>query len=184
MDTLVGLVRDRQAPLRALYAEHPEAALIRKRVHSTGPDGRDPFHGTVVPENLAHPAAAYGVAWTYGIDEAVGGQHDMPNPGELLCAALAACADGTARLIANHLGVDLEHLEVEVNGIVDVRGALGDDSVRVGFESMSLAIRLRATPGTPAHLVDLIGAATERLCIDLDTLRRGVPVEVTVTADR
>jgi len=91
-------------------------------------------------------------------------------------AALAACADGTVRLIANHLDVELEHLEVEVNGIVDVRGALGDDSVRVGFESMSLEIRLRAMPGTPAHLVDLIGPATEQLCIDLDTLRRGVPV--------
>ena len=184
MDTVVGLVHDRQAPLRAWYAAHPEAALIHKRVRSSAPDGRDPFHGTVIPENLAHPDAAYGVAWHYGIDEAVGGLHDAPNPGELLCAALAACADGTVRLIANHLGVELEHLEVEASGTVDVRGALGDDSVKVGFEAMSVEIRLRAVPGTPVHLVDLIGTATERLCIDLDTLRRGVPVEVTVTADR
>lgn len=183
MDTLIGLVRDRQAPLRARYAEDPEAALIHKRVRSAGPDGRDPFHGTVVPDNVAHPDAGYAVAWGYGIDEAVGGLHDVPNPGELLCAALAACADGTARMIANHLGVELEHLEVEVNGLVDVRGTLGDDSVRVGFESMTLQIRLRAKPGTPTHVVDLIGISVERLCIDLDTLRRGVPVEVSVTTE-
>src|SRR5919106_1601962 len=117
----------RQAELRDRYRTSPEAARIVKRVRSGPADGRDPFHGTVAPENLANPDAPYGVAWRYGIDRAVGGLHDAPNPGELLCGALAACTDGTVRMIAELLGIELEQLEVEVSGELDVRGTLAVD---------------------------------------------------------
>jgi uncharacterized OsmC-like protein len=175
--------RERQEALRALYAAHPEAATIRKRVR-TGPGGDgDPFHSTVVPENLPHPERSYGVEWRCGPDEAVGGLHDVPNPGELLCGALAGCFDGTVRMIAALLGVELEQLEVEASARMDVRGALAiDPEVRVGLQAMQLHVRLRPAAGTAPELTDALARAAERYCITLDTLRAGLPVEVAVDA--
>jgi uncharacterized OsmC-like protein len=171
------------AELRARYREHPEEARIVKRARTGPADGRDPFHGAVAPENLADPQAPYGVEWRFGIDRAVGGLHDEPNPGELLCAALAACTDGTVRMIAERLGIELEQLEVEVSGELDVRGTLAlDSSVPVGFERLATAVRVRAAPQTPPARLEQLGAASEQLCVVLDTLRRGVPVDVTFDA--
>jgi uncharacterized OsmC-like protein len=165
--------------LDARYRQHPEAARIVKRARSGPADGRDPFHGTVAPEN---PDAPYGVVWDYGIDRAIGGLHDAPNPGELLCGALAACADGTVRMIAGRLGIELEQLEVEVSGELDVRGTLAvDRSVPVGFGRLATAIRVRAAQGTSVKRLEQLAIATEQFCVVLDKLRRGVTVDVTFT---
>lgn len=178
---LTTVVGERQAPLRAVYAEDPEKARIVKRVRSGPAGGGDPLHGSVVPENLADPEAAYGVAWRYGIDSAVGGLHDAPNPGEMLCGALAACTDSTIRMIADLLGAEIDELTVEVSGDLDVRGSLNiDRSVPVGFERLAVEIDLRAAPGTSERLVQTVVAGAEQFCVVLDTLRRGVPVEITV----
>jgi hypothetical protein len=133
-------VRARQEALRALYAKRPQAATIHKRVRTGPADGADPFHSTVTPENLAHPERPYGMQWRCGPDEAVGGLHDVPNPGELLCGALAGCFDGTVRMLAGLLGIELDELEVEATATMDVRGALAiEPDIRVGLQSMQLA---------------------------------------------
>ncbi len=171
-------VGERHAALRALYERQPEAALIVKRVRTRPPLDGEPSHSTTVPDNVVYPAAPYGLSWDLGLDEAVGGLHDAPNPGDMLCAALAACQDGLLRMMASSLGVDLEELEVTVTGRVDVRGTLNmDPDVRVGFDSMRMDVRLRAAPDTPARLLERLRIGGERLCVTLDTLRRGVPVE-------
>lgn len=171
-------VRRRQAPVRAAYRERPEQALITKRVHTQWVGGADPWHGAVVPGD------AYGVSQRYGIDRAVGGYHDAPNPGELLCAALAACKDATVRMVADTLGVVVEHLEVKVTGRVDVRGSLGmNPDTPVQFQTLTCEVRLRVAPRTPPAAVRRLLAGAERACINLATLRRGVPVKVDFTVD-
>lgn len=171
-------VPERQATLRALYARSPEAARIVKRVRSVAVAGTDPSRTTTLAENLVHPDKPYGVTWELGLDEAVGGLHDAPNPGEMLCGCLAACQFGVLRMMAATLKVELEELEVEVTGYVDVRGTLNiDPQVRVGFESLHMDVRLRAAPDTPPRLLERLRLGGERLCVTLDTLRRGVPVE-------
>lgn len=173
----------RQAPLRQRYSEHPEEALITKRVRTTSADLADPFHVTVRPQNVAHPETPYTVAWDLGLDEAVGGLHDLPNPGDMLCAALAACLDGTVRMIANVLSIDLEDLHVEVTGQVDLRGTLAiDPAVRVGFETITASVHVRAAAGTPPQRLEHLCAGAERLCVDLQTLRDGVDVQVAFDA--
>ena len=166
------VVQYRQAPLRAAYKEHPERALIVKRAWTVFDVAHDPFHGVVVP------GEPYRVSWHYGTDRAVGGFHDAPNPGELLCAAVAACQDGTLRMVAELFGVTLHHVEVEVTGKVDVRGSMAvDRQVSVGFESLQCKVRFRAAPGTPPELCQRLIAQAERSCINLQTLRAGVPVD-------
>ena len=178
MRTRGSTVGDRQAPLRTLYAERPQAALTRKSARTTSAEiaATDPFHGEV------EVGSGYGTSLRFGLDRHVGGLHDAPNPADLLCAALAACQDGAIRMIANLLGVELAELEVEVTGEVDARGCLGADrDVRVGFEALECRVSLRAKQGTHPKRVKTVIAAAERFCVNLDTLRGGV--EVANTAD-
>jgi uncharacterized OsmC-like protein len=172
------IVVERQAPLRALYAESPQEALTRKsaRTSAASVPASDPFHGEV------EVGQGYGASLRFGLDRYIGGMHDAPNPGDLLCAALAACEDGTIRMIANLLGVELTELEVEVSGELDVRGCLGvDPDVRVGFEALECKVHLAAVEGTDPRRLEALVAAAERFCVNLDTLRGGI--EVTTTAD-
>jgi uncharacterized OsmC-like protein len=178
MRTRESLVADRQAPLRALYAESPQRARTRKaaRTSSASVPASDPFHGEV------EVGSGYGASLRFGVDRWIGGLHDAPNPGDLLCAALAACEDAAIRMIADLLGVELSELEVEVTGELDVRGCLGaDPDVRVGFEELSCKARLRAAPGTEEARLNALAAAAERFCVNLDTLRGGI--EVVTSAD-
>jgi uncharacterized OsmC-like protein len=167
------VVAERQAPLRALYAERPPAALTRKsaRTSSATVASGDPFHGEV------EVGRGYDVTLRFALDRQVGGLHDAPNPGDLLCAALAACQDGTIRMIANLLGIELEELEVEVKGELDVRGCLGaHPDVRVGFDSLECAVRLVAASGTHPQRLEALLDAAERFCVNLDTLSGGTDV--------
>jgi uncharacterized OsmC-like protein len=83
-------------------------------------------------------------------------------------------------MVANFLGVELEFLEVEVTGDVDVRGTMAiDHKVPVGFQSMRCNVRLRAKDDTnPDHLKTLRVAA-EHCCVVQQTLRTPPPVETT-----
>jgi uncharacterized OsmC-like protein len=169
-------VHDRQAPLRALYVERPQAALTRKSARTTSAAiaATDPFHGEV------EVGSGYGTSLRFGLDRHVGGFDDAPNPGDLLCAALAACQDGAIRMIANLLGVNLVELEVAVTGELDARGCLGADrDVRVGFESLECKVSLRAEQGTNPKRVETVIAAAERFCVNLDSLRGGIEVATT-----
>ncbi|HWC42674.1 MAG TPA: OsmC family protein [Actinomycetota bacterium] len=172
------LVRGRQAPLRARYRQDPEQATIVKRAATQAVEGGDALHGLVAPD------PRYGVSWPYGIDRAVGGLHDLPNPGELLCVALAACQDATMRMLADLLGVELLDLTVEVTGTLDVRGTLGlDPAVPVGFQRMTCTTRVTVPAGTDLGLLARLEAGARRSCVNLDTLRRGVPVAASTRFD-
>jgi len=177
MNMTQSAVLSRQAPLRAAYAQHPETALIHKHVHTGPADSRDALHGSVIPGD------SYGQAWKFGIDRAVGGFHDAPNPGEILCAALATCQHSTVCMIADVMGVQLDHVEVEVTGDVDVRGCLAmDASVPVAFRSMEMRVRLQPAVGTAPDLVKRLIERSEALSINLATLRKGVPVRTAFAA--
>ena len=165
------LVADRQAPLRRAYLADPESALSTKWAGTKG-DATDAFHSEV------QIGKGYGVCQRLGIDRKVGGDHDLPNPADLLCAALAACEDSAVRMIADLLGLRILDLQVEVTGVVDVRGALAiDRSVKVGFRSMDCRVHLKVQDAEPPRLAALRKQA-EAACVNLDTLRTGVPVSI------
>lgn len=167
-------VAARQAPLRRAYAQNPRAALIVDRGRTTDRAPGDPVHTTARP-GQEYPGERVEIA--VGTHRGVGGLHDAPNPGELLCATLAACQDSTVRMVASLLGVRLTALTVDVEGDVDLRGTLAvEPSVRVGFQAMRSRTRLDVAPGTPPRSVELLLAAAERSCVVLDTLRHGVDI--------
>ncbi len=174
------LVGERQAPLRDLYAESPQQARTRKTARTTSVEisATDPFHGEV------EVGSGYGTSLRFGLDRYIGGLHDAPNPGDLLCAALAACQDGAIRMIANLLQIELTALEVTVTGELDVRGCLGiDPGVRVGFEELDCQVDLAAAEGSDPKRLEALIAAAERFCINLDTLRGKIEVNTSANVE-
>jgi uncharacterized OsmC-like protein len=166
------IARQRQDPLRRRYNTAANEALIRDHAHTVHDRAHDPFHGLVAPGEERE------ARWRFGIHRAVGGDHDLPNPGDILCAALAACLDSTLRMIADRLGIRIESLEVAASAEADVRGTLiVDRAVPVGFQRVQCRVQLH--PGAdvdPAKLQKLIAAA-EHSCVVLQTLRSGVAVQ-------
>jgi uncharacterized OsmC-like protein len=165
-----------QAPLRAQYRSSPELARVTDRASTGGTDSRDSLHSTVTP------MPGCGAAVPVGVHRAIGGLHDAPTPGDILCAALAACQDSAVRMVANILGIELESLAVEVTGEVDARGTMAmDGQVRVGFQSMRCDVRMRAPEGTSPALLRNLQVAAERCCVVLQTLRAPLAVQTTFT---
>lgn len=167
------LVARRQEPLGPLYRDDPTQALSYKEVRTVYTGTTDAVHGRVCPTGFPE------ITWDYGIDDKVGGFDDLPNPGHLLCAALAACMDSTVRMLADRFGVRIERLEVEVNGDADVRGCLAmSRSVRPGFRQMQCRLALELDPGVDPQVGAMLVRQTEKLCVTLDTLRNGTPIAV------
>ena len=165
-----------QAPLRTQYKASPETAQITDRARTTETDAADPFHAIV------EPMPGCGKTLPVGVHRAVGGLHDAPTPGDILCASLAACQDSAVRMVANLLGVELESVSVDVTADVDVRGTMAVDlQVPVGFQAMRCDVQLRAKAGTPPELLQKLRIAAERCCVVQQTLRNPPPVATTFT---
>ena len=167
-------VLELQAPLCAKYKSEPQAAMVTDHAHAKGGNAADPFHSTV------QPMPGCGVTLPVGVHRALGGPHDAPTPGDILCAALAACQDSAVRMVANRLGIELEFLEVEVHGEVDVRGTLVmGKNVPVGFQSMRVDVRFRAKEGTNPVLLKKIRIAAELCSVVQQTLRNPPQIQTT-----
>ena len=166
-------LRKDQGVLRKRYrADAPEEALVTDTAASVAKAGDSPMWGSV---RVGTPA--FGVTVPVGVHRAVGGRHDLPVPGDVLCAALVACVDTTIRIISNNLEIPLQSLDVDVQADCDVRGTLlVDPSVRVGFATMHVSVKAVPGPGvTPARVEALVRTA-ERCCVVLQTLKNGVDV--------
>jgi uncharacterized OsmC-like protein len=165
-------IRELQAPIKARYQDDPQAARITLRVKSSASDLADPLHCAVSPE------AAPDVIWRSGAHSGVGGAGDVACSGDLLLGALAACQEVTLRMVAAAMGIELEALEVEAIGELDLRGTLGmDREAPVGFSSIRCETTVTVKDdGRPERAKRLLENA-ERYCVVLSTLRAGVPVE-------
>ncbi|PZO14036.1 MAG: osmotically inducible protein OsmC [Betaproteobacteria bacterium] len=165
-------VPNAQREMRALYKVEPGAAMVTDHALARGVDPLDTFHSVVEPMD------GCGVQVPIGVHRALGGLHDAPTPGDLLCAALAACQDSAMRMVANVLGVELVFLEVRVTADVDVRGALNmSPEVPVGFQGMRCNVQFKVKEGTPADLIKALTYVAKRSCVVQQTLKNPPKVE-------
>lgn len=163
-------LRRRQLPLKQRYRDDPHAALITLRA-----EGR-------LGAELACKIETGKALVEAGLHPATGGDGSAACSGDMLLAALVACAGVTLRAVAAAIGVPLRDGRVIAEGELDVRGTLGvAKDVPVGFR----AIRLRFDLDTDASAeqLDTLARLTERYCVVLQTLRQ--PPAVTLhTAPR
>lgn len=173
------LVARRQLPLRRRYQEAPEEAWIHDQARAVTGLASDPFHGEIEPANN------HGARWAYGIHQAFGGDHDAPNPGDVLCAALAGCLHSTTRMVAQLLGMELDDIEVTVTAELDARGALRvDTTVPVGFQRMTCDVRVQPRSGVEDASLKTLMENAEACCVVMQTLRGGVAVQARWHFDR
>lgn len=166
----------RQEPLREIYLSEPKEALVvdSARTSSAHVQANQPLASAV---QFCDDSP---VTVRVGVHTKVGGDSDNPTPGDILCGAIAACLDSTLRIISNRLGIDLNVLEVEVLGTVDVRGTLlVDKSVSVGFRDFEINVTLEPTNIDHESMLDSVLAAAEHSCVVLQTIGSGAAVALT-----
>lgn len=169
------VVHQRHLILHEKYQKYPVTAWITDSAEVIGINLQDPFRTTVsINDTMKIP-------FKIGVHKAVGGDHDFPNAGDLLCASLASCFESTIRMISNKLGVELIETKIRANAQVDVRGTLMiDKSIPVEFQSMHIDALLIAKNTNKKLLSTLIKGA-KNSCIVYQTVKKGTPI--TLNAD-
>jgi uncharacterized OsmC-like protein len=166
-------VRELQKPLRERYQKDPESAKIKLRVGCGDADLGDPLHCEV------RPGAQADVVWRAGAHPAVGGTGDAPCSGDLLLAALAACQETTIRMVAASMGIELEKLDIHVEGDWDARGTLAFTGAPIGLTAIRCTTHVTIRGDARGERAERLLRSAEKYCVVLDTLRNGVPVEST-----
>jgi uncharacterized OsmC-like protein len=91
------------------------------------------------------------------IDEPVelGGSNTEPNPQEVLLAATNACMTVGYAAVATLMGIELESLEIETGGDIDLRGFLGlEAGVKPGYDALHYTVRIKSS-ASPEQLREL-----------------------------
>ena len=105
-----------------------------------------------------------------------GGENTGPSPTQYALAALASCQAITYRYWAANLGIELDMLDIEVEGDFDMRSLFGFPGAgRPGFS----AIRVHVTPHGPerAERYRELADTVDEHCPILDLFRGETPVE-------
>jgi uncharacterized OsmC-like protein len=160
-------LRSLQAPLKRLYREDADAALIT--LEAAG----------AVDEAEIACAVDTGMALVEaGLHPSGGGTGLQACSGDMLLQALVACAGVTLKAVATALSIDIRGARLSAEGDLDVRGTLGVASdVPVGFRAIRLHIEL-VSDAAPKDL-DRLYTLTERYCVVYQTLAGAAPVTLT-----
>ena len=159
-------LREAQRPLKARYRESPAEARIT--LQARGSESASAVACSVDLGRAVYDAQAHA---------GVGGPGGAPCSGDLLLGALAACSQLTCQMVAESMGLEVQRVEAVVEGDLDLRGTLGIDGARVGFESIRLRLEVDA-PGAKQEQLDSLRRKTERYCVVLQTLREAPVVEL------
>src|SRR5919204_2840136 len=116
------------------------------------------------------------MTWSSGAHPAAGGTGDVPCSGDLLLGALAACQETTIRMVAASMGIELEGIEVELEGDWDPRGTLAMGDYPIGLKNIRCQTRLNVKDDVQGERAERLLRSAEKYCVVLNTLRNGVAV--------
>jgi uncharacterized OsmC-like protein len=159
-------LREIQRPLKQGYRDDPSSARITLTARGSQTDA--PVSCSVDIGRAIYEAQAHA---------GVGGPGTAACSGDLLLGALAACAQVTCQMVATAMSLEVERIEAVAEGDLDLRGTLGIDGARVGFETIRLRLELDA-PGVAAEQLEALREKTERYCVVLQTLREPPRIEL------
>jgi uncharacterized OsmC-like protein len=155
-----------QTPLKERYREEPASAIVTMRAE-----------GALDGSGIACKVDTGRALVEAGLHPAAGGTGLQACSGDMLLEALVACAGVTLRSVATSLELDVTGT-VRAEGDLDFRGTLGvDREASVGFTEIRLAFDLESDASE--EQLDRLVELSERYCVVLQTLTRGVPVDVT-----
>ena len=159
-----------QAPIKEAYKDRPESAVITLRAR-----------GSIDDASIACKVETGRALAVAGLHPATGGSGLELCSGDMLLAALVACAGGTLTAVATALEFRLDGATGQAEGDLDFRGTLGvDKSAPVGFAAIRLAFELGTDE--PQDRIDTLLKLTERYCVVFQTLNSRP--QLTVAASR
>jgi uncharacterized OsmC-like protein len=149
----------KQKPLKEKYRSEPGSSRITLRARGSQAD--TPISCSVDIGRAVYEAQAHA---------GVGGAGTAACSGDLLLGALAACAQVTCQMVAEAMGIEVESIEVEVEGELDLAGTLGvSKEVPVGFERIRTRFDV-AAPGATKEQLDSLRRKTEQYCVVFQTM--------------
>ena len=158
-------LRSIQSPIKELYRNKPETALITLKAEGT------------LGENISCKIETGKILREAGLHEATGGNGLYLCSGDMLLEALAACAGVTLNAVATSMGIEIRSGKVKVEGDIDFRGTLGvSKDVPVGFKDIRLKFEIDSS-GTEEQIQKLI-QLTERYCVVFQTISNPCKVEI------
>ncbi len=161
-------VRSMQRPLKEQYRQDPASSRITLTARGSQTDA--PIACSVDLGRAIYNAQAH---------QGVGGAGTGACSGDLLLGALAACAQITCQMVAAAMGIRTEHIDVTVEGDLDLQGTLGiSKEVAVGFKSLRVTFDVRA-PQATAEELKALQAKTEQYCVVMQTLQHPPHIEHT-----
>lgn len=110
--------------------------------------------------------------------EKFGGADAGPTPVEYLLGALAGCLNVTAHLVAREMGLEVNGLEISIEGDLYPAKFMGmSDEPRAGYEDIRAVIH--ADVVADEETIETWLAETEARCPVTDNLNHDTPLEVT-----
>lgn len=91
-----------------------------------------------------------------------GGTASGPTPLQTVVAALCGCTEVTFRRTATEYGLEYQAIDFESAFTIDIRGRMGDRSVRPHFRTVN--VRAVVTSGEPIDKITSVVAETEARC--------------------
>jgi uncharacterized OsmC-like protein len=161
-------LRAKQAPLKQLYRDKPEAALI-------------PAHaeGALDVNDVAITVRSWHGDVTAGLHKAGGGSGELACSADMLLEAMVACAGVTLRAVATAMGVTIRSGKIVADGIWDARGTLAvDRAAPVGLTEVTL--RFDIDSDADQTKLERMIQTTERYCVILQTLKNPPKLSVTI----
>lgn len=111
--------------------------------------------------------------------ENMGGSNEGPNPVEYLLVGLGSCLCIMTRMMARKLRLDLDTVDADVEGDIDLRGMQGAENVRAGFQQIRANLELEGdmSEEDKQKLLQMVRLS----CPVDDSLSHEVNVDITVT---
>ena len=158
-------LKEIQAPLKQLYREQPESALISFCATGVVDFETPGCRSRLLTRNTTEVIA--------GLHPMAGGSSSLVCSAELFLQSLVTCAGTTLAAVSISMGMDLRSASVTAAGLLDFRGTLGiDRETPVGFSEIELVFKLPA--GTETEKAQKLIQLTERYCVVYQTIVGGV----------
>ena len=161
-------LRSIQSPIKERYKSDAKAARVTLRAK-----------GTLDESRIACKVETGRALAVAGLHPATGGSGLELCSGDMLLEALVACAGVTLRAVATALEIPVRTATVCAEGDIDFRGTLAvarDAPVGFLMIRLSFAVDSEVSQEKLEQLIKL----TERYCVVYQTIRGGVPVEVSL----
>lgn len=156
-----------QAPLKQRYQTEPTAAVAVLRATGIVDFQRLGCRVDILAND--------GSQITAGLHPMAGGDGSAACSGDMLLQSLVSCAGTTLAAVSTSMGLCISSARVEALGTMDFRGTMGvDRTTPIGFTAIEMLFQIESD--VDAESVAKLIQLTERYCVVLQTLTKGVPV--------